>query len=382
MSGTVYSMNSLPEYPSNTLRWDIFCRVIDNYGDAGVCWRLASDLAQRGEIVRLFIDKPAVLVPLQGNDSMLPGITVNPWPDSARHFSAGEVADVVVEAFACDPPVAYIEAMNARQPKPLWINLEYLSAESWVDDHHGLPSPHPRYALTKYFFFPGFTARTGGLLREPAITAHIQSSSLFKAEAPPGFTEPFRIFMFSYEQPGMQSWLDALVAFKQPVYLGVTACPAKRHISDWASKHQHTGHVRFENLAFVAQNEFDALLETYDFLFVRGEDSFVRAQWAGKPLVWHIYPQADRIHFDKLLAFYDRYLDQDILNQTQRTAYRDFVLAWNGASTPGSDLATNWQKLVEVYPLLIKNALKWRSDLLKQKDLVSQLKDFARHLVK
>jgi hypothetical protein len=27
--------------PAMQLHWDIFCRVIDNFGDIGVCWRLA-----------------------------------------------------------------------------------------------------------------------------------------------------------------------------------------------------------------------------------------------------------------------------------------------------------------------------------------------------
>ena len=367
---------------SRSLRWDIFCRVIDNYGDAGVCWRLAADLVQRGETVRLFIDEPAVLAQLQGSDSSLPAVIVNPWPDVPREFSPEHVADVVIEAFACDPPVAYLEVMNARDPKPVWINLEYLSAESWVDDHHGLPSPHPRFALSKYFFFPGFTPRTGGLIREPWMTADIQSSSVIKSGPIQGFSDPLRIFLFCYEQPVMQTWLDALVASKQPVHLGVTTCPARYPIADWRSKQHDSEHVRFENLPFVPQAEFDTLLKAHDVLFVRGEDSFVRAQWVGKPLVWQIYPQAEGAHLKKLLAFYDRYLNPEILNQAQRTAFREFVLAWNGEPTTETALAGHWQTLVESYPLLIKNAFKWRSDLLKQQDLVSQLKDFVRHLVK
>jgi len=367
---------------SRRLRWDIFCRVIDNFGDAGVCWRLATDLLRRGESVRLFIDQPSVLAQLCGPDSSLPAVTVNPWPDAARKFSAGDVADVVIEAFACDPPVEYLEGMQARDPQPVWINLEYLSAESWVDSHHGLPSPHPHLGLSKYFFFPGFTPRTGGLLREPWLTADIQSSPVSESGPIEGLPVPLRIFMFCYEQPVMPTWLDALVASGQPVQIGVTPCPARYRIADWRTKQQPGEHVHFDNLTFVPQADFDTLLKAHDVLFVRGEDSFVRAQWTTKPLVWHIYPQADGIHLDKLLAFYDRYLNPEILNQQQRTAYREFVLAWNGERTTETALAAHWQTLVDSYPVLVKNAFKWRSDLLNQKDLVSQLKDFVRHLVK
>ena len=367
---------------SRSLRWDIFCRVIDNFGDAGVCWRLASDLRLRGDTVRLFIDQPQVLDQLQESAATPTAITINPWPESSRELTADDVADVVIEAFACDPPVAYLEAMNAREPKPVWINLEYLSAESWVDDYHGLPSPHPSLALNKYFFFPGFTPRTGGLLREPWLTADIQTSTPPIKTVPHQGLNALRIFLFSYEQPVLQGWLDTLSSLKQAVHLGVSSCPVSAQIADWRSKAQPDDPVRITNLSFVPQTAFDALLKSHDMLFVRGEDSFVRAQWAGKPLVWHIYPQADHIHLDKLLAFYDRYLDQGILNQTERTAYRDFVLAWNGEITPQAALASNWQKLVAIYPRLLENALKWRSDLLKQQDLVSQLKDFVSHLVK
>lgn len=136
------------------LRWDIFCRVIDNLGDAGVCLRLAADLASRGLQVCLYIDQPAVLKNLMHNTTYSKSLSVRLWPEDTESFSASDVADVVIEAFACDPPTAYISAMAQATKPPAWINLEYLSAEAWVEESHGLPSPHPRYALTKYFFFP------------------------------------------------------------------------------------------------------------------------------------------------------------------------------------------------------------------------------------
>ena len=37
--------------------WDVFCRVIDNFGDIGVCWRLARQLAGDFALhVRLWVD--------------------------------------------------------------------------------------------------------------------------------------------------------------------------------------------------------------------------------------------------------------------------------------------------------------------------------------
>ncbi|HSM21456.1 MAG TPA: elongation factor P maturation arginine rhamnosyltransferase EarP, partial [Rubrivivax sp.] len=140
--------------------WDLFCRVVDNLGDVGVCWRLACDLASRGERVRLVIDDASALTWMAPGGA--PGVQVLPWPGPA------EPGDVVIEAFGCDPPPAFVEAMVRRRAAPVWINLEYLSAEAFVERSHGLPSPQ-RNGLVKWFYFPGFTARTGGLLREPGL---------------------------------------------------------------------------------------------------------------------------------------------------------------------------------------------------------------------
>ena len=100
------------------------------------------------------------------------GVEVRRWPDE---FPAIAPAEVVIEAFGCGIPERYAEAMASATPRPLWIVLEYLSAEPWVPDHHGLPSPHPRYSLERYFFFPGFVKGTGGLLREADVFARRDS---------------------------------------------------------------------------------------------------------------------------------------------------------------------------------------------------------------
>jgi hypothetical protein len=151
-------------------RWDIFCRVVDNYGDIGTCWRLVQQLADEHQAdVRLWVDNLgsfARLCPAISIDAIeqhVGPIEIRLWP---ADFPIVEVADVVIEAFACEIPSTYVTAMARRTVAPVWINLEYLSAEAWVEDCHLLASPHSTLPLTKYFFFPGFTPRTGGLLRE------------------------------------------------------------------------------------------------------------------------------------------------------------------------------------------------------------------------
>ncbi|MCD0505114.1 elongation factor P maturation arginine rhamnosyltransferase EarP, partial [Bordetella petrii] len=151
---------------------DIFCRVVDNYGDIGVCWRLARRMAQgHGWQVRLWVDDLRAFARIQPGIDPAAGrqtcadIDIVHWTDAPPALPPG---DVVVEAFACDPPPAFVQAMQAR--RPVWVNLEYLSAEPWVESCHGLPSQRAD-GLTKHFFFPGFTLATGGLLREPGLDA-------------------------------------------------------------------------------------------------------------------------------------------------------------------------------------------------------------------
>lgn len=139
--------------------WDLFCRVIDNYGDIGFCWRLSRQLTtEYGLAVRLWVDDLASLqricpsVDPHQTFQQRCGVQINHWTDP---FPDIIPADVVIEAYGCELPEKYIQAMlpsHSRSRQPVWINLEYLSAESWVEEYHGLCSPHPRLPLTKYFF--------------------------------------------------------------------------------------------------------------------------------------------------------------------------------------------------------------------------------------
>ncbi len=213
---------------------------------------------------------------------------------------------VVIEAFACDLPPAYEAAMAGRGC--LWINLEYLSAESWVEGCHGLPSPQAN-GVPKFFFFPGFTPATGGLLREPDLlarrdTARAQDSGQrLRAltglpAAPPA--DALCVLLFCY--PGCPAGRPAGGAGRPgPARLAARARrPRPRPRSATRAR------LRVVPIPFVPQARFDELLWCCDLNFVRGEDSLVRALWAGAPLVWHIYRQDEDAHLDKLEAWLDR----------------------------------------------------------------------------
>jgi uncharacterized repeat protein (TIGR03837 family) len=155
---------------------DLFCRVVDNYGDIGICWRLARQLRrEHGLDVRLWVDdlvsfrRLCPQVAPDADTQLIDGVTVRHWRDQDGVYTAADVADIVIEFFACDIPPGYIGAMAKCAPRPVWFNLEGLTAEEWVEGCHRLTSPHPRLPLTKHFFFPGFTDKTGGLPREAAL---------------------------------------------------------------------------------------------------------------------------------------------------------------------------------------------------------------------
>ncbi|MBY0410579.1 MAG: elongation factor P maturation arginine rhamnosyltransferase EarP, partial [Burkholderiaceae bacterium] len=157
------------------LQWDIFCRVIDNFGDIGVCWRFVTQLAALGHTVRLWADDASALAWMAPTGCS--GVELRAWA-SAPPTPQERACDVMVEAFGCEINPEFIAysayQASASGQKPVWINLEYLSAESYVERNHRLPSliaSGPAAGWTRWFFYPGFTAATGGLLRESSLMA-------------------------------------------------------------------------------------------------------------------------------------------------------------------------------------------------------------------
>jgi uncharacterized repeat protein (TIGR03837 family) len=389
-------------------RWDIFCRVVDNFGDAGVAWRLARQLCTEHAVhVRLLIDDLPTLARLdhridaQKPEQVVAGVTLcqcvhalhgrldqgqllqqRPTVvgvDSPTEYSA---ADVVIETFGCELPEAYLAAMAAQQCAPLWINLEHLSAEHWVEDCHGLPSPQTRHPLTRYFFFPGFTEGTGGLLREQEIRSWLMVSGAGWGQTPIQQGAPaIKVTLFGYEGAPIQELINTWVHSPTPIHCEVTegtplAVAAAAQLQRAANASVAcVGSLQMKWVPFCDQVDFDAPLRAATINFVRGEDSFVRAQWAARPFVWHIYPQTEGAHWVKLNAFLDRYSAGWSADLSQR--YRQLVLAWNGEG----DIGAAWQALQGDWAALQEHAETWSKSLLKQADLASNLAKFAADLL-
>ena len=345
------------------MRWDIFCRVIDHHGDLGVCWRLCADLAARGESVRLWVDDPLALVWMAPHGAR--GVSVVHWVDPLPEFDPG---DVVVEAFGCDPPPAFVARMAALPSAPVWINLEYLSAEPYVERCHGLPSPQtqgPGAGLEKWFFYPGFTDATGGLLRE-ARALDSAAAGWLAAQGVALCDGERRVSLFAYADAPLEPLLDLLDAEPTLVLLAAGAAQAPA-LALFDAQRRRGRHLRAHALPWFDQPGYDRLLRACDINFARGEDSIVRAMWAGAPFVWQIYAQEDRAHAVKLEALLERLTSATTpaLAESVRQLWR----AWNGrgpwpASLP--DLHA-WRGLCQA----------WRSQLASQADLTSRLMGFV-----
>ena len=350
------------------MRADVFCRVIDHFGDIGVAWRLVRQLQREHDWhIRLWVDDLKSFQRLEPSIALvakqhLNGIEIINWTQ-ATDFKP---RPVVIATFSCDLPEPYLENLDTRlsQMNPLiaasydsateqnlsfhsslWINLEYLSAENWVEGCHQLPSFRSD-GRTSHFFFPGFTKQTGGLLRESnliaqrdtwqadlaaqraflinlglsegAITAlfpnarsrhddsSIETENLL-ANAISRMHPARLVNLFCYDNAPVATLIDVLGADPRKTVLLI---PEGIHPKYQSGQY---GQLFLERVPFLPQTEYDKILWTADLNFVRGEDSIVRGLWAGKPFIWQIYPQTENTHLEKLQAWLVRScLPQDI----------------------------------------------------------------------
>lgn len=383
----------LPPVPSSDSRpdWDIFCKVIDNFGDIGVCWRLARQLAGERQLrVRLWVDSLRTFEALCPQvDPTRPiqdvqGIEVRRWETP---FSAPVPARVVLETFACRIPEAFVEAMARQSPPPLWINLDHLSAEAWVPGFHMLPSPHPQLPLNKFFFFPGFNSDTGGLVREQDLlpcreafvgSAELQAAFWRQAAGAAPATDGLLVSLFAYDNPAIGDLLQHWQNANTPVCCLAPLSQTLPAIERYARQPLKAGDIirrdalEIRILPFLEQGLYDHLLWLCDLNFVRGEDSFVRAQWSARPMVWQIYPQREAAHVAKLDAFLDLYCTD--LPTASAAAVRELWHAWNNGRV---DVA-HWQNFASGLRLLRKHALRWQESLAGQSDLSTRLLRFVR----
>ena len=354
---------------------DLFCRVIDNFGDAGVCWRLARRLLALGVgSVRLVTDHPDVLALIAPEAGSI--VRVAEWNAFEREAAAPgfDPAELVIESFGCRLPEAYDEALAkkraaakaAGRTPPFYLNLDYLSAEDWVEESHDVVGLHPRLDLPKLWFFPGFTARTGGVVIEDGLMeaqAHFLSSERDAFLSSLG-ADPARrtLFVFCYPVNRVETIAEGLRLAPAPWSVLIAPGAAGDRLEGLLSQADRS-RILPVRTPFLPQTEFDRLLWASDAAVIRGEDSFVRAQLAATPLLWSTYPTEDGAHRVKLDAWLGRFAPS--LPEGLR---EDYVRASDDWLEGALD-AKAFANLLVRAPELARGFRAWREGLLANGDL-------------
>ncbi len=362
------------------MRFDIYCTVIDNYGDIGVCWRLARQLvaeygSEYGCEVHLWVNDDGWQAARQliGELPQVPapthaeGVTVSAW--SLAHDAEDCTGDVLIEGFGCTLPGAALAQLAARTHKPVWINLEYFSAEDWVPNFHLQSGFDWERGATRWFFFPGVHAHSGGILRERELIAQRDP-----AQTQTPNSNQFWVLCFAYAHAPYAEWLDAL-AIKQDTPIVIDLCGQQTQLAVAQLNPAAYPNVTVRNVPFVSQPKFDALLRQADVLWVRGEDSLARALWSGRPFVWHIYPQAENAHHAKLLAWLAHYAQP--FPALLREALVDVYLAWNGV-TNAALLGEAWRRLMRQWDDWQQYSWLRRNQFAQAPDLAQRLMAFVK----
>ncbi|MCB1954674.1 MAG: elongation factor P maturation arginine rhamnosyltransferase EarP [Rhodocyclaceae bacterium] len=373
--------------------WDVFCRVVDNFGDIGVCRRLCLSLARDHDIaVRLITDQPELLQRMDEPTAIAAESPIGA-PFRVIRWCSSLIPEattaVVIEAFACELPEGYSRQMASDGRRRLWINLEYLSAEPWVEGCHGLVSRHPELGLDKVFVFPGFTGGTGGLLRESgllarrdAFTADPDAQAAFwqglGLDAPAGAER--RVCLFGYENPAAIALLDVMAGDESPWTVVVPEDRSATQVAAWAGSplarpgdSAVVGALRVVRVPFMAQDRFDQLLWACDLNLVRGEDSLVRALWAARPFLWQAYVQPDDAHLDKVAALATAFA-RGVAPAGLPGTYLSSLQAWNGTDGGEGD----WTGFLHKLPALAAATRRWSEVLAVGPELAGSLVELSK----
>lgn len=323
----------------------ILCKVVDNFGDIGVAWRLCRRLAkiQSKYKLCLIVDDleafskiedrlPGHLAAPRNDDSSviaseakqsinIDDIEIFPWKDDAlchEVFSQndGERLSIILELFQCGRPdwMERILFEEKLQRTVHIIMIDYLTAEKYAEDFHCLKSLTRSAKVQKVNFMPGFTEKTGGLV----IDADWLEVPEWKENGP--------VLVFTYER----DWRSLLEGWLSTTVVPVVECPkgvSKPHsaprilVAQGRGKESFLAAVRnvvessqreciensfIEELPYLNQSEWDRVMKSCSALVIRGEESMSRACLSGIPFIWHAYPQSDEYQLVKVKALLER----------------------------------------------------------------------------
>lgn len=353
------------------MNYDIFCRVIDNYGDAGVCLRLGRELALMGHTVHLYCSSLETIRTIQNKeDATLNNLKIIPWDENL--YKSYQAGTVIILSFSCrvDEKLVSIIERSSR----LIINLEYLTAENTAKDFNYLPSPV--YKIPCYFFFPGFVAGTGGLNFEQSFIKRIKEFQKKKTS-----TAELSLTLFSYHNQALEKILKELISYHLPCSMTVFAGTSLDNLNGLLNLNLKEGDIyqegslRITANSMISQGAYNDLILKSDLNLVRGEDSISQAVLSGNPFLWQIYPQKDNADIKKLNAFLDvmeKFVTED--EGQNFKLYKEILHAYNQNNSYEDEI-------IEPTIALKKLFRRFSISLITQKSLSCNLHNFCRELI-
>lgn len=337
---------------------DIFCEIIDNYGDIGVVYRIAKEFYKKynNKIeIRVFLNRIDEFLKINSRAKNIEfqnidGISYITYKYLNENIKKFETADVIIEAFGCNIPEVYME--KAYYNSDLMINLEYLSAEDWIEDFHLNLSPVGKGKLKKIFYMPGFTEKSGGIIVDSNYMERIEmvknNLEFYENKYLKNIDYQNKLVgtVFSYEK-NFEPLLRDLKKLDRDIVLLAMGKLTQNSLKKILKENQaevfgnrwKCDKIEIVMYDFLNQEEYEELINVVDFNFVRGEDSFIRAVLTGKPYIWHIYCQDEYVHMEKLAGFLDKY-------------------AKNIKTDKNQVYISNVKKLFEEYNLRLENNLE------------------------
>ena len=302
----------------------ILCKVVDNFGDIGVVYRLAKQLKKINpkNTINLIVDNlesfnkicSAVQCGLEMQN--IEGLNVYDWNAADfchKAFSRkdGELMPVILECFQCGRPdwMERILFEEKLQRTVHIIMIDYLTAEKYAEDFHCLKSLTRSAKVQKVNFMPGFTEKTGGLV----IDADWLEVPEWKENGP--------VLVFTYERDWTSFIQGCLSAASRWGDLPEPSYKSKLFLAQGRGKESFLAAVRnvvessqreciensfIEELPYLNQSEWDRVMKSCSALVIRGEESMSRACLSGIPFIWHAYPQSDEYQLVKVKALLER----------------------------------------------------------------------------
>lgn len=321
---------------------DIFCEIIDNFGDIGVVYRISKELKKIFQNVRIRIvlnrleEFKAINKKVKDTDYQeIDGLICVTEKYVKENMESFGVSDVFIEAFGCNVPEEYVKA--AKENSKLWINLEYLSGEKWIEDFHLCESLIDSKTLKKIFFMPGFSEKSGGVIIDSGFLERMKFGKENRDEV---FKKYFKDFdlkdkfigtVFSYEK-NFENLLETLKNYEKETILLLMGEKTQKSFSEILKKNlteDYGNIVKYGKITmiysdFFSQEEYEEIISASDFNFTRGEDSFVRGIVLGKPFMWHIYLQEEKAHMDKIKAFTDRFKESIEVSEEEKNIIESY----------------------------------------------------------